>query len=213
MQRFGPLRSLTYEGAKPVAEDIMSMRGFAVVTSLAALAVCAVRFTSAMDEGKGTKGVDRAASVAAFERIKKLEGSWRAQSTKGWGEKEVFHVIARGSAVVVQSAPAEKGGQADVAPNAPMLTVYHLDGDRLMLTHYCEAGNQPRMVANNVDENGRTVYFSFLDATNMRSSSSGHMHSVVMTFVDENHFSERWSWYVNGKEQWMETVENARVNP
>lgn len=191
----------------------MSIRGFAGVVTGLVLAVYAAPFRSAMDEGKGTKGLDRAATVAVFERIKKLEGSWRAQSTKGWGDKEVFHVIARGTAVTAQSAPAEKGAQADGAPNAPMLTVYHLDGDRLMLTHYCEAGNQPRMVANSVDENGRTVHFSFLDATNLPSLSSGHMHSVVMTFVDDNHFSERWSWYQNGKEQWMETVENARENP
>lgn len=191
----------------------MSIRGFAGVVTGLVLAVYAAPFRSAMDEGKGTKGLDRAATVAVFERIKKLEGSWRAQSTKGWGDKEVFHVIARGTAVTAQSAPAEKGAQADAAPNAPMLTVYHLDGDRLMLTHYCEAGNQPRMVANSVDENARTVHFSFLDATNMPSPSAGHMHSVVMTFVDDNHFSERWSWYQNGKEQWMETVENARENP
>jgi hypothetical protein len=146
-----------------------------------------------------------------FERIKKLDGAWRARSTKGWEENQQFHVIAKGSAVTSESIPGANSTGTANAPLAPMLTVYHMDGDRLLLTHYCEAGNQPRMVATSAEDDGRTVHFSFLDATNLASNSAGHMHSVVMTFSDDNHFSERWSWYQNGKEQWMESVQNERV--
>jgi hypothetical protein len=158
-----------------------------------------------------TKPLDRATSLAVFERIKKLDGAWRARSTKGWEENQQFHVIAKGTAVTSESVPG--ANPTGTAPLAPMLTVYHMDGDRLLLTHYCEAGNQPRMVATSVEDDGRTVHFSFLDATNLASNSAGHMHSVVMTFSGDNHFSERWSWYQNGKEQWMESVQNERVTP
>jgi hypothetical protein len=160
-----------------------------------------------------TKPLDRATSLAVFERIKKLDGAWRARSTKGWEEHQQFHVIAKGSAVTSESVPGANSTGTATAPLAPMLTVFHMDGDRLLLTHYCEAGNQPRMVATSVEDDGRTVHFSFLDATNLASNSAGHMHSVVMTFSDDNHFSERWSWYQNGKEQWMESVQNERVTP
>jgi hypothetical protein len=158
-----------------------------------------------------SKPLDHAASLAMFERIKKLDGAWRSRSTKGWEENQQFHVIAKGTAVTSESVPGANSTGTATAPLAPMLTVYHMDGDRLLLTHYCEAGNQPRMVATSVEDDGRTVHFSFLDATNLPSNSAGHMHSVVMTFSDDNHFSERWSWYQNGKEQWMETVQNERV--
>jgi hypothetical protein len=45
----------------------------------------------------------------------------------------------------------------------------------------------------------------------MGSRMMGHMHAVVMRFVDDNHFDEQWSWYEDGKEQWMETVHNELI--
>jgi hypothetical protein len=178
------------------------------LATFAALVVLPVMIAGSKQE---TKPLDRTTSLAVFERIKKLDGAWRARSTKGWEENQQFHVIAKGSAVTSESIPGANSTGTANAPLAPMLTVYHMDGDRLLLTHYCEAGNQPRMVATSVEDDGRTVHFSFLDATNLASNSAGHMHSVVMTFSDDNHFSERWSWYQNGKEQWMESVQNERV--
>ena len=48
-----------------------------------------------------------------------------------------------------------------------VLTVFHLDGDRLILTHYCMAGNQPRMQATSYDAKKGEIRFQFLDATNL----------------------------------------------
>lgn len=156
------------------------------------------------------QALDGTTSLNAFERIKKLEGTWHAKSTKGWEERQQFRLIAKGTAVASQSMPASSAdaSKGDTSPNAPMLTVFHMDGDHLLLTHYCEAGNQPRMIATAFADGGRTVRFAFLDATNMASRTTGHMHAVVITFVDDHHFNEQWSWYENGKEQWMETVHN-----
>ena len=49
-----------------------------------------------------------------------------------------YELIAGGTALVERE-------RTDKTPE--MLTVYHLDGKRLVLTHYCMAGNQPRMEA------------------------------------------------------------------
>jgi hypothetical protein len=99
----------------------------------------------------------------------------------------------------------------DAHPGETMVTIAHMDGDRLMLTHYCAAKNQPRLLATTISPDGRTVEFTFLDATNLPSRDKGHMDRAVYKFVDENHFTTRWTWYQDGKESWMEEIVMERV--
>ena len=89
--------------------------------------------------------------------------------------------------------------------------MYHLDGERLMLTHYCVAKNQPRLLATSFSDNGKTVTFTFLDGTNLPSRDRGHMDKVIIRFVDNNHVISQWSWYQNGKESWMEEIQLERL--
>jgi hypothetical protein len=192
------------------------MSRFSTRTPVAVTLVLAIALSTVVVAESGNaqpQEPDRVTALAAFERIKKLEGTWQAKSTKGWEERQQFRVIAKGTAVSSQSVPVRSAdaSKADTAPNAPMLTVFHMDGDHLILTHYCEAGNQPRMIATAIEDAGRTLRFTFLDATNMASPRTGHMHAAVIRFVDDSHFDERWSWYENGKEQWMETVQNELI--
>jgi len=134
----------------------------------------------------------------AFERFKKLEGQWIGRSTKDWEEVVSFKTIAQGSVVVENSF--------DAHPNETMMTMFHLDGERLMLTHYCVARNQPRLEATSFENDGKTITFTFLDATNLPSRDKGHMDKAVFRFVDDNKFSTRWTWYQNGKESWLEEI-------
>ena len=86
-----------------------------------------------------------------------------------------------------------------------------MDGDRLLLTHYCVAKNQPRLMATEFSANGDTVTFTFLDGTGMKSRDVGHMDKVRMVFLDDDHFTSQWTWYQTGKEDWMEEILNERV--
>ena len=52
-----------------------------------------------------------------------------------------------------------------------MVTLYHMDGDPMMLTHYCLAKNQPRMAAIEIGEDGGEVTFEFLDGTSLKRST------------------------------------------
>lgn len=137
-----------------------------------------------------------------FERLTALEGDWIGTSTKGWTDRSTFKTIAAGS-VVVQSS-------FDAHPGEMMMTLYHLDGSRVMLTHYCVAKNQPRLVATESSPDGRAVTFSFLDVTGIPSRKEGHMDKAVFTFTDEDHFTSRWTWYDNGEEKWMEEIRYRR---
>jgi predicted enzyme related to lactoylglutathione lyase len=137
-----------------------------------------------------------------FEQFKKLDGRWIGRSTKGWEETITFKTIAKGSVVVENSF--------DAHPNETMMTMFHLDGARLLLTHYCVAGSQPRLAATAFDDGSRTITFTFLDATNLASRDKGHMDKAVFRFKDENNFSSQWTWYQDGKESWMEEIKYER---
>lgn len=146
-----------------------------------------------------------ARSRATFERLKKFEGNWVGQSTKGWTDTLTYKTVAGGSVVVEESFGAH--------PNETMYTMFHLDGDRLLLTHYCVARNQPRLVATEFadTDSGQVVVFSFLDITGAKSRDAGHMDKCRLTFVDDDHTKVQWTWYQDGQESWMEEILQKRV--
>jgi hypothetical protein len=141
-------------------------------------------------------------SRVLYERIKELAGDWEGKSTKGWTDTNHIEVIAGGSAVMFTSF--------DAHPNERMATMVHLDGDRLLLTHYCMAKNQPRLVATSFDPETGEAVFEFLDGTGMASRDTGHMDKMKLQLKDKNGFRERWTWYAKGQERWLEDIEYRR---
>ena len=125
-----------------------------------------------------------------FDTLKALTGSWESKTSDGHTAKVEFRVTAGGSALM-----SEFLGEGP----ENMITMFHLDGDRLLMTHYCGAGNQPRMVGT-ISPDGKTATFNFLDATNLANPQAGHMHHVVFTLADASHHTEEWSFMQDGKE-------------
>jgi hypothetical protein len=89
-----------------------------------------------------------------------------------------------------------------------MVTMYHPDNDRLLMTHYCSAHNQPRMQAE-VSPDGKRFTFNFLDATNLGSSDAAHMQRMTLTIEDANHMTEQWFFRTGAKEE-TETFKLSR---
>jgi hypothetical protein len=125
---------------------------------------------------------------SSFAKLKSLEGTWTGKNTQGQPLKVLFRTTSAGSAVL-----SEIEGKED------MITMFHMDGDRLMMTHYCTTGNQPRMLAK-VSPDGKILTFNFFDATNLNSPRAGHMQRMVLTVIDENHHTEDWTFVGEGKE-------------
>jgi hypothetical protein len=148
-------------------------------------------------------GPDRAqAAREAYARFQALEGVWRGASSKGWTEDVSFRSIAGGSAILETSF--------DAHPGETMVTLIHLNGEDLDLTHYCVARNQPHLRATVFEDGGRQVTFTFVDGANLPSRDKGHMDKAVFRFEDADHVTTRWTWYQNGQERWMEDIRLVR---
>lgn len=131
------------------------------------------------------------AAQKSFDQLKSLTGSWEGKDSKGENLRVNFRDTAAGSALM-----SEIIGDR----HHDMISMFNLDGpNKLIITHYCSAGNQPRMAATSSPD-GKTIAFDFMDATNLATPEAGHMQRVVFTLVDSNHHTEDWTFAGDGKE-------------
>jgi phage tail protein X len=136
----------------------------------------------------------------SFTQLKTLAGSWegRVVATPPMPDMDkpsviTMRVTSRGNALVHEMK--EEGTPDDPAKYDHPVTMFYLDGDRLILTHYCDAGNRPRMAAR-TSADGKTVEFDFLDVAG--STQYGHMQHAVLTVIDANHHTEDWTYLMPG---------------
>ena len=125
----------------------------------------------------------------ALDRLKSIVGTWEAKSPTGEASQVTYQLAAGGTAVMVEL----NLGSED------MTSMFYVDGDRLLMTHFCPSGNQPRMKAT-ISPDLKMVSFDFLDATNLAGPQAGHMHRAVYLFSDPDHYSEEWTWKKEGKD-------------
>ena len=116
---------------------------------------------------------------SGLDKIKSLVGEWEATTPEGPATVK-YELISNGTAV------EERLGVHDTE----MVSIYHMNGGKLMMTHYCSFNNQPRFEAT---MDGDTITFNYVDATNLQSESSPHINGLVLNFKDADHFSQQWS--------------------
>ena len=138
---------------------------------------------------------------AAFARLKTLVGQWEATTSSG--KVHLSYELVSGDTALVER------DSSDSMPS--MVTVYYVDGGRLLLTHYCMVGNQPRMQAKAFNPDSGEIDFQFLDATNLSSPAAGHMHNAKIRIVDNSHLVSEWQFYDNGKPKFSESAQYTRV--
>ncbi len=137
----------------------------------------------------------------SFDKLKTLSGSWEGHVTTVPQKAEMegallqlsLRVTSRGNALLHEMREAGKPDDPNRYDHP--VTMLYLDSDRLYLTHYCDAGNRPRMVAT-TSPDGKIVQFDFVDVAG--STEYGHMHHAVFTFVDANHHTEDWTYMEPG---------------
>jgi hypothetical protein len=128
-----------------------------------------------------------------FDRFKSMVGNWQGKSPSGGTSEVTYRLAAGGTAVMADMHMAGED----------MVSMYYVDGDQLLMTHFCPTNNQPRMKAV-ISADLSTVTFDFLDATNLPGPQAGHMHRAVFLFsADPGHYSEEWTWKQEGKDSKM----------
>ncbi len=155
---------------------------------LVLLAVAAGVRAGDTDVGKGPAKEQH----PGLERLKKLAGTWVAADKDGKPTDQVVSVIrvtAGGSAVHETLFPGQP---------QEMVSVYHLDGADLILTHFCMLGNQPRMKADPKSPSNQ-IHFVFAGGTNLDPAKDMHMHEGTITFVDDDHIETCGVCWADGK--------------
>jgi hypothetical protein len=162
------------------------MRGSATFVATAVFAACGAIAVAQEHEMHTSK----VTGTPQWDTIKSLVGEWEGYTTKD-GKKMPTHITIRmtgdGSAVM---------HWIDADTPHEMVTMFYMDKENLLATHYCSAHNQPRFRAV-PSAAANPVVFEFTDGTNIRPGD-GYMSRVVVTVVDPNHHDEEWGYDMNG---------------
>lgn len=146
-------------------------------TAFAALAIAAAALLGSQP-GASAQATD---AQGAFERLKTLAGKWDA-TEKGnptFAEEVTYSLTGRGT-VIIEDMVAAKSVMGH------MLTAYHLDGGKLVLTHFCGAGNQPRMRMTGAANDGKRIGFEMYDITNLSGPQAYHSTNVEVLFLSDD---------------------------
>jgi hypothetical protein len=137
-----------------------------------------------------TGAQQKSAALQGFERLKALEGEWiDVEGTFGAkGAVAVTYKVTGGGNAVVETFPVKTPHE--------MVTIYHLDGDQLTLTHYCSSNTQPRMRSQGLA--GNVLAFQFADGANIDPAKTSHMHAARIEFVSADEIRATWDNWNNG---------------
>ena len=129
------------------------------------------------------------AASPEFDRLKPLVGAWEAKTPQGAIIRVSFKLVANDS-VLVQTFTTASGKET--------LTVFHPDGTRVLATHYCAQGNQPRLRMDASSTRDRFV-FVFADATNLPARSASHLVKLELHLVAPDAYDEIETYEEAGK--------------
>lgn len=125
---------------------------------------------------KPTDVVARSDAKKAFENMKALAGSWQG-TIMGISINVTIRLTSSGTAILHEATTG--GGN----PPDHEITMFYVDGDRLLATHYCDAGNRARLEGK-MSPDGKKSEFNFLDVAG--STKGGLVKRMAFTMTDPN---------------------------
>ena len=158
-------------------------------TSALALTLPILLAAGCQTAGTDSSGVQVATTpdetqASALTTLAKLEGEWEMQMPDGaTGPGSTFKLTSNGSIVREIMFPGD----------SEMTNVYHMDGDKLVCTHYCAVGNQPRMVAS--IDGGNSFVFKTDYVSNLLEAQDHYMGGLKLVLVDDNTLEQHWTTF------------------
>lgn len=164
---------------------------------LSAILICGLALMTVAPARAGGVSAD-----AAFERLSSLAGTWKGDA-EGEGEEaeaaasEVIEVVHQ-----IEMSAAGTVVMETMGPGTPheMINMYHVDGDDLVMTHYCAAGNQPRMRLNRESSTDDVLVFDFDGGTNLDPAVDQFIHSAEIRLLDGDRIESNWKSHAGGEE-------------
>lgn len=128
--------------------------------------------------------------AALLDQVKALAGTWEGRNDKGEvTSTHVFSVSSNGNAVREVMFPGS---------SHEMTNMYHMNGSRLMMTHYCAVGNQPRMMSTGGSTPGKIVMV-FDSVTNNSVETDHCMGNMTLEIVSKDVIRQHWSGWEKGQ--------------
>ncbi len=148
----------------------------------------------------------------ALDQLRSLAGTWNGEAR---GEGEEAKAEAEQAAPVVHEIQVSAAGTVVMETMNPgteheMINMYHLDGEELVLTHYCASGNQPTMRLDREQSTASKLVFDFTGGTNLDPAVDVHIHSAVITLKEDGKVESSWTGWAGGKEAGVMNFHLAR---
>ena len=124
-------------------------------------------------------------AASAFKFLTSMTGDWeRSGGAHDHGDDAhsvSFRPTAAGSAVMETMFAGEP---------MEMISMYHMDGDTLLMTHYCALQNAPVLQFVKSDKPGE-LKFAFKGGTNFDPKVDAHLHESTFQIIDKDTIEQR----------------------
>jgi hypothetical protein len=176
-------------------------------------------FGGPADDTPAKEGVE---AKVAFAKLKTLAGSWKTKIVDDKDAASKDHETAKAkehkedhpsdAPVTYKLTGADSALVETQFPGMPheMVSVYHLDGSELRMTHYCAMGNQPRVKLDRAKSTPDELIFVFDGGTNLDPEKDMHIHGVRIKFEKDGRVKSEWEGYANGKKASTTTFEMTK---
>ena len=125
---------------------------------------------------------------ATFETFKGLEGRWAIQSEGKTLSIEMTYAVGSKGSIVTKQFGKE-------------LSVIYRDGESLMMTHFCNAGNEPRLRLKESNSPGLLEFETF-DITNLKDPDADHVGKIIYRIIDARKIDLEIVWQKGKSREW-----------
>jgi len=132
---------------------------------------------------------EKTKSEQAFDRLASLQGEWKGEE-KGSKFNVIYTLTANGSALMEEFRPHS---------GPVMITMFTVDRDHLIATHYCSAKNQPHMVTSAITDVQKPLVFTLAGITGLKSPDDWHNTGLTVIQEDNDHSTQEWTYESKGK--------------